>query len=30
MLGILANIPRIRWSEKKNKIFGGEEHIKKK
>ena len=29
MLGILANIPRIRGSEK-NKIFGGEEHVKKK
>ena len=29
LLGILANIPRIRGSEK-NKIFGGEEHVKKK
>ena len=29
MLGILANIPRIHGSEK-NKIFGGEEHVKKK
>ena len=29
MLGILDNIPRICGAKKLNKIFGGEEHVKK-